>query len=369
MASPSYQYDVFVSHAVEDKISIANELADRLQKTGLKVWYSGNELIIGKSIEETINKGLAQSRFGIVILSPTYLSKDWTIREFYWLINQNKNTILPILHNITLKEIVDKYPFMADVYCIHSDKGMDYVVDAITTRIKGDTPEPKKRKLSHYLGVGMVALALSGTYPIYKQFQPARSSATPIETAIQNRIADFEKSVVKTSVDELTMAGATPSSTGKIDTLFTSYVNLKAHFRNEYEFFNGFTRVRFKKNVGPALRIEIDSLVPITHYKFNSPKVYLLDAPKGSASREVKYAFICPDAVTYSQKQVRYPDENTCLVTVAYDHYIRYIEVKLTFASNKEGTKKHQMAILGFLPEEEYVFHKTGDEWKLAEIK
>lgn len=368
MAAPSYQYDVFVSHAVEDKISIANELADGLLKAGLKVWYSGNELSIGKSIKETINNGLAQSRFGIVILSPTYLSKDWTIREFYWLINQNKNTILPILHNITLKEIVAKYPFMADVYCIHSDKGMDYVVNAITTRIKGDTPAPKKRKFSQYLRVGLVTLALSGAYPAYKQFQPAHSSDNPIEAAIQNRIADFEKSIVKSSVDEFTLAGATTSSPGKIDTLFTTYVNLKAHFRNEYEFYNGFTRVRFKKNVGPALRVDIDSLVPTTRYQFKSPKVYLLDAA-GAASREVRYAFVCPDSVTYLQKDIRYPDENTCLVNVAYNHYIRYVEVKLTFAANKDGTKKHQVAILGLLPEEEYVFHKVGNEWKLAEIK
>ncbi|NBW34663.1 MAG: TIR domain-containing protein [Cytophagia bacterium] len=62
----AYEYDAFISHAVEDKIPIANELCDRLEKAGLKIWYSGRELNAGDSISTTIGDGLNQSRFGIV---------------------------------------------------------------------------------------------------------------------------------------------------------------------------------------------------------------------------------------------------------------------------------------------------------------
>ena len=76
MRQNKYEYDAFISHAVEDKIPIANELCAKLEQAGLKIWYSGKELGVGDSIEKTIEKGLNRSRYGIVIFSPTYLAKN-----------------------------------------------------------------------------------------------------------------------------------------------------------------------------------------------------------------------------------------------------------------------------------------------------
>jgi hypothetical protein len=139
MRQTNYEYDAFISHAVEDKIPIANELCAKLEKAGLKIWYSGKELGVGDSIEKTIEKGLNRSRYGIVIFSPTYLAKNWTIREFYTLLAkeiQEHKVILPVLYNVTLDDLKNKDLVMADRFAVNSDRGLDFVVQKLVQEIQ-----------------------------------------------------------------------------------------------------------------------------------------------------------------------------------------------------------------------------------------
>lgn len=110
-------YDVFISHASEDKDEVVRALAFALQEEGLKVWYDEFELRIGDSLRRKIDKGLARSRFGIVVLSPSFLSKGWTNYELDGIITKavtGEQVILPIWHNITKKEVIDYSPSLAD---------------------------------------------------------------------------------------------------------------------------------------------------------------------------------------------------------------------------------------------------------------
>jgi len=68
-------WDVFISHAGEDKESVARPLTRILEEHGLRVWLDENELHIGDSLERKIDEGLAQSRFGVVILSKHFLRR------------------------------------------------------------------------------------------------------------------------------------------------------------------------------------------------------------------------------------------------------------------------------------------------------
>jgi hypothetical protein len=63
------EFDVFVSHASEDKDEIVRPLVHALRDTGLTVWFDELELKIGNSLRRKIDHGLARSRFGIVVLS------------------------------------------------------------------------------------------------------------------------------------------------------------------------------------------------------------------------------------------------------------------------------------------------------------
>lgn len=75
------KYDVFISHASEDKEEVAQPLAEQLKQVGLEVWLDEFELKLGDSIRRKIENGLAESRFGIVILSPDYFRKEWPQKE------------------------------------------------------------------------------------------------------------------------------------------------------------------------------------------------------------------------------------------------------------------------------------------------
>ena len=65
----SDEWDVFISHASEDKNAIARPLAEALKAHGLRVWYDEFSLTVGDSLRKKIDQGLSNSHFGIVILS------------------------------------------------------------------------------------------------------------------------------------------------------------------------------------------------------------------------------------------------------------------------------------------------------------
>lgn len=111
------EFDVFLSHAAEDKESFCDEFSDILQeKHGLKVWYDSISIKWGDSIRAEIDKGLKKSKFGVVILSRNYIKKYWTNYELEALFQIESNggkVILPIWHDITKKEIQDFSPTLA----------------------------------------------------------------------------------------------------------------------------------------------------------------------------------------------------------------------------------------------------------------
>lgn len=179
MRQNNYEYDAFISHAVEDKIPIANELCARLEMAGLKIWYSGKELGVGDSIEKTIEKGLNRSRYGIVIFSPTYLAKNWTIREFYTLLAkeiEEQKVILPVLYNVTPDELKNKDLVMADRFAVNADRGIDFVVERLIKEIK--KPKLAKPRVAWLSRIWLVLILslLANVALILKGTLPARAS-------------------------------------------------------------------------------------------------------------------------------------------------------------------------------------------------
>lgn len=110
-------YDVFISHASEDKDEVARPLAEALVNEGLTVWYDEFELKIGDSLRRKIDQGLAHSNFGIIIISRSFIKKGWTNYELDGLITRSitgEQQLLPIWHDITKQEVIDYSPSLAD---------------------------------------------------------------------------------------------------------------------------------------------------------------------------------------------------------------------------------------------------------------
>ena len=135
---PREEWDVFISHASEDKVDIATPLAEALRERGLRVWYDDFSLRVGDSLFESINRGLAQSRYGVVILSGYFFGKHWPQQELNGLATREvdgKRVILPVWHGIGAAEVRGYSPILADRVAVQTKDGLSHVVAKIIEAI------------------------------------------------------------------------------------------------------------------------------------------------------------------------------------------------------------------------------------------
>lgn len=110
-------WDVFISHASEDKEFVALPLAMALKEHGVSAWLDKAELRIGDSLRRRIDHGIRSCRFATVIFSPAFFAKGWTQYELDGIVARivaNKQSILPIWHNVTADDVIDYSPSLGD---------------------------------------------------------------------------------------------------------------------------------------------------------------------------------------------------------------------------------------------------------------
>lgn len=121
-------YDVFLSHASEEKRAVAMPIANKLSESGLSVWFDDQCLLIGDSLLESINHGLQNSRYGVVILSRNFFLKDWPRYELEQIPLAN---ILPVLHNMSYKDLSRNAPAIAKKRVLSTSGGLGVVCQEI----------------------------------------------------------------------------------------------------------------------------------------------------------------------------------------------------------------------------------------------
>lgn len=134
------QYDVFICHASEDKRDFVRPLAELLQQQHIAVWYDEFSLDIGDSLSQKIDEGLANSRFGIVVLSPNFFKKPWAKRELSGLtlreMVEKKSLILPIWHRVSVEDVASFSPPLADKKAATSQDGINSLLRDLIKKIK-----------------------------------------------------------------------------------------------------------------------------------------------------------------------------------------------------------------------------------------
>lgn len=148
MTESDKTWDIFISHASEDKEAIAKPIALALTRCGLRVWFDEQQLRIGDSLRRKIDEGLAESQFGVVILSQKFFAKEWAQKELDALISREEDdnkVILPIWHGISRTEVASYSPLLAAKLAIQTSTGIDKVVEAILRAIFHDEVEIKSR--------------------------------------------------------------------------------------------------------------------------------------------------------------------------------------------------------------------------------
>jgi hypothetical protein len=128
-------FDVFISHATEDKDAVVRPLAHALKERGLLVWYDEFELQIGDSLRRKIDAGISRSRFGIIVLSTSFFAKGWSQYELDGLVTMavsGKQILLPLWHSVSKDEVVQHSPSLADKVALRTS---DYTIDEIAAEI------------------------------------------------------------------------------------------------------------------------------------------------------------------------------------------------------------------------------------------
>jgi hypothetical protein len=131
-------WDVFISHASEDKAEVARPLGQRLTTSGLSVWLDETALRLGDSLREKIDQGLAGSGFGILIVSESFFAKKWPRQELDGLValeTAAEKRILPVWHNVDQQRVAAFSPILASRLAISTSVGLDAVANKISEDI------------------------------------------------------------------------------------------------------------------------------------------------------------------------------------------------------------------------------------------
>lgn len=106
--------DVFLCHAWDDRKDAAKELHDLLESQGVSVWFSEKDVLLGSSLLREIDKGLAKSRVGIVLVTPSFLErvKGEGIADKELSALLARDLLVPIIHNTTYEDLREVSPLL-----------------------------------------------------------------------------------------------------------------------------------------------------------------------------------------------------------------------------------------------------------------
>ena len=230
-------WDVFVSHASEDKELFVRPLAEALRNRGFRVWFDEYALRLGDSLRRTIDRGLTECRFGVVVLSPRFFAKEWPQRELDGLVSRESSgqkVILPVWHEVSFDDVRKYSPTLADRFAVSSSDGLAKVVDEIV-RVLQDRAADSDPHSGEAARAASAPSVLDGSLPrspvrgaaivrgsVFVEFKPYLSYTPTVRITSQvwspNYWSDHEVEVTNVSPHGFT-ASIIEKSTREIDAL------------------------------------------------------------------------------------------------------------------------------------------------------
>lgn len=207
LAEQEPQWDAFICHASEDKDAFVRRLANELMSQGTRIWYDEFTLRIGDSLRRSIDKGLAKSRYGIVVLSHAFFAKEWPQKELDGLVVRERNgeqVILPIWLNVSVEDVARHSLPLADRVAAKASEGLDRVVAQLLSilrpnLLKQDSmskPDRKQQKIGRDLP---------------KVSQSVKSPTNGRRTALYRLVTSTQLEVLRTNLtSEFSRYGFTP---------------------------------------------------------------------------------------------------------------------------------------------------------------
>jgi tetratricopeptide (TPR) repeat protein len=135
----SYEFDVFVSHASEDKERFVEPLLAALRERGIRFWYDAEQIRLGDDFRRRMDEGLAKSRFGVIVLSPRFF-KYWPEAELSALFAQeaafDQTRILPIRCDLDRATLISRSPLLGARANVGWEMGVPVIADRIRDRVR-----------------------------------------------------------------------------------------------------------------------------------------------------------------------------------------------------------------------------------------
>ncbi|GGB81691.1 toll/interleukin-1 receptor domain-containing protein [Deinococcus soli (ex Cha et al. 2016)] len=108
-------HDLFLCHAWDDRQTVAKELHNLIEAKGASVWFSEKNIALGTPWLREIDKGLAKSRVGLVLVTPAFLRRleAGGVSELELADLLRREQLIPVLHGVTFEELVKVSPLLA----------------------------------------------------------------------------------------------------------------------------------------------------------------------------------------------------------------------------------------------------------------
>lgn len=133
LASLDNEFDVFISHASEDKEEFVEPISKILVEHNISIFYDKESIDWGDSIPTKIDKGILHSKICLLIISPNFIRKKWTQREKDAFMMLDDKKILPIWHKVSKDEVQKFSPTIAALKALNT---VDYTLEEIAAKLQ-----------------------------------------------------------------------------------------------------------------------------------------------------------------------------------------------------------------------------------------
>lgn len=132
--------DIFLCHAWDDRKKSAKEIYELLKLNNVNVWFSETDVLLGSSLLTEIDKGLAKSRIGIVLVTPAFINrikgdKGIASKELSALLAND--LLVPIVHETTFEALRDVSPLLGSRSGLNTnDDSMKDIAEKLAELVK-----------------------------------------------------------------------------------------------------------------------------------------------------------------------------------------------------------------------------------------
>ena len=365
-------YDVFISYAIEDKSDAAEPIARGLAAEGLRVYFVGDELAPGRSVEEVVHHGLEKSEFYILVLSPDYVRK-WPIIERSYILHREKKArrklAFPVWHRISASEVARNFPELLDRYAATTDKGIPILVSSLCAEIKNAYRE-KRRRIFLKCAVIFTLLALAA-FAVVPQLPFADTVMLPSideqEAIVKSRIDWYEQTLENDLLKRQAETAGEQIDLDSVRKIYNQYARIGTQSRNDFYFSNGYENISGRKNIEDIGMTLASS--PHGAYGLDSSRIWRLDYEETDSTFQQVLAFCDTIDLSFSIDTVFMSDEDSMVhLYVSYHHQLRVVYYTLRYSFIHQKLGQH-VRLIGFKPKEEIVLNYHLGSWKIQEVK